>query len=603
MQLRFITGRDRQALVALAVLFIIMLVGSWQRWTQLISDHGREMSVPARILAGEHLYSDILYYYGPFAPHFNAWLYRLFGIHLSVLHASGIICAALILLMIYYLARQLMDEAEAALTTGLVLVICALSYSASYIQPYAYAALYAEVFAVGALVCVVSWQINHRQQLLWWAGVCAGLTAICKPEISALAVSAAGTALLIEAPGARRLPWREALFFALPLCATGGLTYGLLLHHVGWRTLVTENLALLGSPQLNYFSRKLSGLADWPGSIAAGIGALGGFLLLCGLCGLVAAALVRNELLWRNRAGRAITVALAGLLVWALMTGLFRTRKDASPFLAAPLILLAVTAIIVWRWKQSSERAEPLAVRQGLVLVMTAFAFASILRVLLNVTTKSPYTPFTLPVVIIVFLEVFFHLAPGLIVTEEIVRIKAGRVAMIIITIAIVATGATSIRRWRSNYTFAVSTPRGSLSTTPAIGRPLAEAISYAQNHTSPEDELLALPQGTGINFLAARSYPLRIESIVPGFLTGEQEAETIRRIAERRIPLVLVFNNPTPEYHDAVFGTDYNQAMYRFISDHYRLRKIFSNKPGQELKHGDREFFIEAFELKREGK
>src|SRR5262245_57039446 len=122
---RAVSKEDRFALLALAVLFAAMLMASWQRWTQPLLDHGREMNLPTRILAGEHLYSDVQFLYGPFAPHFNALLYRIFGIHLATLKISGAICAVLILLMIYSLARRLMSVWEAALATGLVLVICA----------------------------------------------------------------------------------------------------------------------------------------------------------------------------------------------------------------------------------------------------------------------------------------------------------------------------------------------------------------------------------------------------------------------------------------------------------------------------------------------
>src|SRR5690349_10157542 len=90
---------DRRALLALAALFVAMLIGSWQRWTQPLLDHGREMNLPARILAGERLYLDVQFLYGPFAPNFNALLYRVFGVQLATLKMSGAVCAVLILLM------------------------------------------------------------------------------------------------------------------------------------------------------------------------------------------------------------------------------------------------------------------------------------------------------------------------------------------------------------------------------------------------------------------------------------------------------------------------------------------------------------------------
>src|SRR5262245_59373694 len=148
---------------AIFVLFVVMLAASWQRWTQPLIDHGREMNLPTRILAGERIYSDVQVLYGPFAPHFNALLYGIFGIHLSVLKAAGAVCAILILLMIYRLACALMSEWESFLVACLALVACALKSTANYIQPYAYAALYGLVFALGSLVATVSY-VKRRSE-------------------------------------------------------------------------------------------------------------------------------------------------------------------------------------------------------------------------------------------------------------------------------------------------------------------------------------------------------------------------------------------------------------------------------------------------------
>src|SRR5262249_28398994 len=102
-------------------------------------------------------YGDVQFLYGPFAPHFNASLYRLFGIQLFVLKISGAVCAILILLMIYRLARALMGEWESFLVAGLVMAVCALKSTANYIQPYAYAALYGLIFALSSLLCAVKY--------------------------------------------------------------------------------------------------------------------------------------------------------------------------------------------------------------------------------------------------------------------------------------------------------------------------------------------------------------------------------------------------------------------------------------------------------------
>ena len=114
--------------------------------------------------------------------------------HLAVLHLSGAFCAALILGMIYWLSRQLLAVWPAAATTGLVLVVCALKSTANYVQPYAYAALYGLVFALLSLLCAVRFVQTRRVHQLGWAGLCAGLTLLCNPELALPALAAAGAA-------------------------------------------------------------------------------------------------------------------------------------------------------------------------------------------------------------------------------------------------------------------------------------------------------------------------------------------------------------------------------------------------------------------------
>ena len=142
---------DPWAFRLLWLAYVILLIGSWGRWTQPIVDHGREMNVPARIAAGEVLYQDVQYLYGPLAPQLNALLFSVFGVRLGVLHVAGVICAALILFLIFHIARQVMDPLESLVTTSLVLVLCAVKSTANYISPYSYGALYGVALALISL--------------------------------------------------------------------------------------------------------------------------------------------------------------------------------------------------------------------------------------------------------------------------------------------------------------------------------------------------------------------------------------------------------------------------------------------------------------------
>ncbi len=595
-----VTPSDKWALLALAALFVLLLAASWQRWTQPLIDHGREMNLPTRILAGEQLYADVQFLYGPFAPYFNAFLYRVFGVHLATLHASGAVCAALILLMIYWLARQLMSAWEAALAAGLVLVICALKSTANYVQPYAYAALYGLVLALGALICTVRYAQGRGARWLGWAGVCTGLALISKPEIAVAALAAAGVALLLGSLSARRVLWRDAALFVLPVIAIGGGAYGWILSRVPWRVLVEDNHILFSQmpPQLIYFNRHMSGLAQWPSSFWYTVTGLGAFAFWAGLIALLGALVSRRgEIASRSVIKRALGAMAVGIIWWKGLAAIFKVHTDATPLTAALLVLLLVIGMLSWHVWKSWRAGESLPLKHHLLLLITVFSLLSIARAFINVTTTGPYAPFFLPTLLVVYSDLMLRLSSAYFAPPGLARNNARRMMMALFAVLVVGMAINSARRFRALETYQVSAPRGSFLTEPLIGQPLAEAVRYVQQRTSPGDEVLTLPLATTINFLAERRYPLREEIVHPGFLEGEKEAEAMRRLEAHRVPLILITNLLTTEFRDGVFGQDYNQNLMRWITEHYHPAGRFDSAESRHAQFGDLPFFILAYE------
>ena len=595
-------------MLALMVLLAAMLAGTWQRWTQPIIDHGREMNLPTRILAGEVLYRDVQCLYGPFAPHFNAALYGIFGVQLSTLHTSGLICAILILLMTYWLARQLMSEWEAFLTAGFVLVLCAIKSTANYISPYSFAALYGLVFAIGSLVCAARYLRGPGRRWIFWSGVCAGLSLISKPEATLAALAAAGAAILLQGLNTRKIPWRDAALFALPVVGITAATYAWILSRATWRALIEDNHVLFTNmpPQLVYFNHTVSGLAEWPRSFwytATGLGMLaiwvGTSLLIGGLISSRRTAAGETE--WKRLVKFGFAAIVLGSAFWVLLFKTFRLQTDASPLTSLPFILPVMIAVCGWQIWRRWRRGEDLPLALSLLTVFAVFAQGSILRVILNVTARGPYAPFFIPVAVIVCLYLIFRLSPARLVGSETAKIYVRRTAMALVGLMIVGVSINSIYRFRSRSTFEISAPRGGFITELPIGQPLTAAIQYAREHTAPDDYVLTLPQATSINFLAERRYPFAEEIVHPGFVTGAKEDAAIETIKSRRIPLIMIVNLLTPEFRDRVFGVDYNQRLVAWIEANYRLVARFDSDFSRNARMGDQPFFILAYERKPE--
>ena len=591
------TLHDWAALGALAALFIVMLVVTWQRWTQPIIDHGREMHVPVRILEGERLYVDIMYHYGPFAAYFNALLYSVFGIHLNVLHASGMVCAALILLMIYWLARRVVLAWEAALATALVLITCALSgFLGNFIQPYAYAALYGLTFALASLVCVVRFVTTQRTAWLCWAGAGVGAAMACKPEYAVLAGAPAAAGWMLASASARRWLWRPAGLAALTVLIVGAMAYGPILMTVPSRILIADTYELFNQPQLVYFARFLNGTLGWPTTGWALVSAAGMSLGACGLAALLGLLLdQRAQSLLQREAAAGWIAVIAGAGLWFAGGG-GSQPFDVTPLRSAPLVLGVTIGFFGWRLWRCYRRSEPLPPVDQIVLLIAIFSAIAIGRVILNVSLWSPYTSFTVPTVLVVYCYLFFRAAPHAMLSSARARDYARVVAMVLVAIWLTSLGIEHADSARLNR-FEINEPRGRFLTDVAVGQPLAEAIRFANARTQPGDYVLSVPQGSIINFLADRRNPIREEILIPGLVPPDREAEAIRRIAEKQVKLILVSNHLTPEYRDAVFGVHYNRALMQWILAHYHPVAVFSATHGRPLHFGGLDFFIQAYE------
>lgn len=574
-----------------------MLVATWQRWTHPIIDHGREMNVPLRILSGERLYVDIIYYYGPFAPHFNALLYDWFGVHLNTLHGSGMVCAVVILLMIYWLARRLMSPLEAALATALVLITCAVSgFMGNFIQPYAYSALYGWTFALASLVCLVAYVTSRRTAWMCGAGVCVGLAMACKPEQGVLACGPVAAAWILASLSERRWLWRPLWLAATPAAIIAAITYGPIVVSVPWHMLVTDTYDAFSQPQMVFFAKFLNGTLGWPITGWAIVSAAGMSVAACGLVTLLGLLLdQRVHSLVRRDAWPAWACLVAGGGLWWLGGGQ-SPYFDVTPLRGAPFVLGVTIAVVAWQLWRRHSRSEPLPHQHQIVLLIAIFSLAAIGRVILNLSLWSPYTSFTAPTVLVLCCYLFFRAAPAALLSSERARAYARIVAMALIAIWVTSLGIEHADSARLNN-FEITAPRGRLLTDGTIGRPIMDAIRFTAARTQPGDYVLNLPQGSIVNFLADRRNPLREEIIVAGFLTPDREADAIRRVAEKNVKLILVSNHLTPEYRDPAFGVHYNQAFMRWIEANYHPVATFSAWRDRPLRFGGQEFFIRAYE------
>lgn len=606
--------RDVLCLAILAAFFLTGLALTWHRWGTPLVDCGREMQQPLRLLAGEHLYSDIRHIYGPLSPHFNAFLFRIFGPSLNTLYGSGITGGIIIIFLTYLLGRRLMDPFGALAASMGIVALCAFKFTANYPLPYSFCALHGCLFALLTLYLLSRTMTTEQPEhgpAAWpfiLAGISAGLASLAKLEMG---IAATGTgiaaAFLLGVPNTKRLA-RLGLAFALPALAVTGLGYGLVLYQVGPKVFFDESYLffLKVPPELVYFNRQISGFDD---PLASGRLILVAALKILALAVLVViiAGFIVN--LRTTEKGKEITPGFGSLRYWfatlaallgsiALLSLREPKQWETGPFAAAPVMLLVILGFTAFRaYREFREKA--IRPDTAMLIVFCVFAFLSIGRLILRVRSGGAYSSFMLPASVILFVYFFRSWWPSFIPNES-ARKLAARFAVVVLYISAAASLGIICYRYQTQATYAIATPYGTMVTGPELGVTFTKAMSVIERETTPDDSVLICPEATSLNFFTRRRNPTRDDILIPGYLDAQGERETIARLERKPPKLVLVPNRPTKEFGAVVLGRDYYKELMKWVEERYELIEVISQKPiTGEPRIGDRTFFFKVYRLK----
>ncbi|HXE80573.1 MAG TPA: glycosyltransferase family 39 protein [Vicinamibacterales bacterium] len=640
-------GRDAPWIGILAGAFLFGLSASWQRWGNLLIDTGREVNQPLRLLAGETLYGDIRHIYGPLSPWFHAALFHLFGPSLTVLYVDGIVSAVVTLAIVYWVSRQIMSPAASGAATLGVMFLCVFKPAGNYFLPYSYNALHGCVLSLLTLAVVVhalrKGQPSGRQFAA--AGVLAGLALLAKTESGLAAVAAGVTGAFAAGSGATR-GFLLAGAFAAPAILICAGVYGTIAARVGWSTLVEDSWLLLYNvpPELRHYNGWISGLSHPAHSLRRVLTAAAKLGVLAAIISAVSNLVVART---RRRHGEpsgserqaaslpktvergvatpaSVGAAAAGArdaaayeeersedspvsqrrpwppsfvlpgaaAVAAALSLTIGLDWDKGPFLAMPLLLLALIAGLLWRLKSGTDvdRAQTMV-----LLTCAVFALVSLARMILHVRSGGAHASYLLPASVVLFTFLWVGVFPSRFAVPRAGRLAA-TIALALIVLDAFATAAIQAYRYRTRHTVAVATARGTAIVPPDIGQAWNEALAFIDRHTQPQETVAVLPEGTSLTFLSGRRHPLREEITTPGFLDEEGEARAMDQLTRTGTRLILITNRPTGEFGPVAFGRDYNQRLMRWIEARYRRCATFGPANGPDPQIGQSPFFIRAY-------
>jgi len=556
------------------VLWVAELIVTWGAWGNLTIDSGHEMYVPALLAEGKTLYRDTWFMYGPAGPYFVAYLFRLFGIHLTVLYWAGALSALVSSVMLYvtgmYLSSWLMGW-----TAGAVLLVEAFAPSLfCFPLPYSFSAVYGCTLGCIFLYVVIRASDSRGWWWIFWAGLLAGIEVLMKPEFGLACYVTLLSLLLV-----RWLQQRSARLLATEVGAT-------LPGIVGCAVVIRWMISIGGAEFLTQ-----ENLITWPTSYF--MKTFGKMRLERTGFSLTAAAF--EESLWRAFGlGLALLVVYAGfwrrdksrhwLLVRTALyfiTAFYFVRfflgyGDPDPLLNTlslvffprdMVIYIGLAApLVFWQWwtKRSGGKFSISAGLPILLIYSSTLAFRILMRMI-----PSEYAIYYNGPVVLSFLLVLRCIVPHTKLSRRYAIL--GEVALCAGCLALVGIPAVKQEYFAKDYVPLV-TSRGTVRLNKAMKQNYEAAIQFMKEKTARGQTVLSVPEDTSLYFLAETECPIRVYSLTPGVIApGKMMNEVIQEIDTKRVDYLLWSNRVFVEYGVPVFGKDFDRELANYLKTHYR--------------------------------
>lgn len=573
-------------LVALLIMWAAWMHGTWETWGWLTADCGREMYVPAALSEGKTLYSDIWYPYGPLAPYLNAFLFRIFGVHLSVLYWMGSLSALGSALLLYFSGMR-MSSPLAGWTAGGIVLAQSFQHSLfSFPLPYSFASVYGCLTACSFLWLMIQAASSENRWWVFGAGTAAAVALLLKLEMG-IACYLSLTLLI----AVRAIPPKSWTFLVkdivacLPGLAACGAVLFWMISLGGVEFLTQENIS---SWPTSFFMRTYG--KYW--LERAGFALNGGALAQAAARTLILLGVFQGVHLlwcWRRTARKLI---LLRIVLFIGSTGFFASYLHSTGEMASNSIILvfqetlrylffpqdmvlyaAVAAIAAWLyfWRQRTST------RSAAIPLCFSFASLFAFRILLKATPWGYSIYYDGPAVLSL-------LVLGLVLITERGRTRRFRLSIEGMICALALTTAlVNMHRQVENpfpRTTRLTTERGSILLSQETAEQYKVAIKFMKEQKHLGADVLSVPEDTGLYFFSETDCPVRVFVFVPGVVApGKMTDEVIQQIEKKPVRYLIWSNRLFPEYNAMRFGVDFDQTLGQYLLSHYhRVRPLTQN-------------------------
>ncbi len=532
--------------------FILLAWANWGKLESPIVDIGREIEISARISDGQLPYRDVATYYTPLGYYANALALLLFGHHLEVLFAVGLLLALTATLLFYRLAKRLMNQRWATLCSICMLIYCAIGPGLfNFIMPYSCGAVYAIVLCLLALT-FLDYYICQRQ--LGWliaSAIACGLAGLAKQEygVAILAGVLVGVNIYVPQTLKTRIKHNILVLIVASVCVFVPLA--ILSVQVSWQELSSSLFPASQIVSINRDSVSLrKTLSVWRDSFKVFI--VASSLIFASLA--VAHKLLNSKWVKIPIKLRSLVEALLGFALSLLV--LYCLNRSSLKVALNPLGDLSWSIPVLVGWFTLNRQKLYQVKHKSLLWALLVFSLILNARWGFYINF---YGLYAVPIVIL-FFTMLHNISQRF--KKQIWRY---------LLICLLFGGTSNVKGLLVSYSHTVHSNYGTFYTKNAT---LASAFNQTTKaiDASKASSVLILPEGNILNFLTATHSPSRELTFLPHVLpTAMDEQKFIRRMQVNPPQLIVYVPRPFIEWGYPVYA-DFDPLVDRWITQQHRL-------------------------------
>jgi len=568
------------AFLTLILFWAYRMYSTWATWGNLSIDTGREMYVPSVLAQGKMLYRDVWFLYGPAAPYFNSYLFRIFGLRLEVLYWAGSISALACAALLFLSGKELYSW-MAGWTAGAVVLVQAFQPGLfCFPLPYSFSSVYGCVAACLFLYFAI--RAANSQHWGWVLGgaSAAGVAMLLKLEYGTACYAA--LFLLIVARYFQHRSWKSTvrdLAMTLPGIIACGAAIGWMVSIAGAGFITQENMM---SWPTTYFMKTFGKM--WLERSGFALNAVA--FREAAIRGAFYAVVILETycLLWWKRVDPKSLYLRMGLFLvllsyYVFYVGFIPQALLSAIFFPQDMVLYIAGASLVAWWYFWRHRGTEGALALGLLFIFSAMlAF----RILLKMTPREYAIYYNGPAVLS-FLLLALAIVPRTGRSRRFVLLGEAVICLGCLVAVVLASPRVDLI---GGHFVPLITDRGKIMVQERVAENYQAAIPLMKQAASRGEYVLSIPEDTSLYFLSGVDCPTRVFAFTPGLVSpGKMTKELIEEMEHKPVRYLLWSNRSFSEYGVAGFGIDFDKPFGDYLKSHFH-RVGFLVPKGVDIYH-----------------